>query len=173
MLKKILNVCGIICLVMLSLFVYHSYFQKKVAYVDIPKVFNSFEMKKELQEKFKKTATVRKRIVDSLEFDLQVLSRKLQADQKNQTLITEFDLKREYYFKQKEQIEQDNAAMSNQFDKQILERMSQYMIDYGKENNYDLILGADGNGVLMYANEGMNISDDVSKYVNNKYKGVE
>ena len=173
MFKKILNVCGIVCLVLLSLFVYHNYFQKKVAYVDIPKVFNAFEMKKELQEKFKKTAIVRKRVVDSLEFDLQLLSRKLQADQKNQALMSEFDMKREYYFKQKNQIEEDNAAMSNQYDKQILERMSQYMVDYGKENNYDLILGADGNGTVMYANEIMNISEDVSKYVNDKYKGVE
>ena len=51
--------------------------------------------------------------------------------------------------------------------------MSQYILDYGKNNNYDLILGADGNGVLMYANDKMNISEEITKYINSRYKGIE
>lgn len=164
---------GIVCLVLLSLFIYHNYFTTKIAYVDIPKVFNAFEMKKELQEKYKKTEIIRKRVLDSLSLELQILSKKIRADEKNKDLVYEFDLKREDYFKRKNLIEQDNANLSAQYDKQILEQMSQYMLDYGKKHGYDLILGADGNGTLMYANEKMNISETITKYINDRYKGIE
>ena len=173
MIKKIIAVFGIIGLIVLSLWIYHICFRSKVGYVDIPKVFNGFEMKKEFQEKYKKTETLRKRVLDSLSFDLQLSAKKLKANEKDPTLINEFDLKREYFLKQKEQMQQDNTALSSQFDKQILEQMSQYVIDYGKKNNYDLILGADGNGTLMYAHDKMNISDEITIFINNKYKGIE
>ena len=173
MLKKIASVIGIICLVIISLWVYHTSFRAKVAYVDVPKVFNGFEMKKEFQEKYKKTEGLRKRVLDSLSFDLQLLAKKLNANPKEQALINEFDMKREQFFKQKNQAGEDNAALSAQYDKQILEQMSQYIMDFGKKNNYDLILGADGNGTLMYANEKMNISDEIIVFINNKYKGIE
>lgn len=173
MIKKIILGLGIISLIALSLFIYHTSFATKVAYIDIPKVFNKFEMKKELQEKYKKVESGRKRILDSLAFNLQLLSKKLQDNQTNKELMYEFDVKREDYFKRKNQLEQDNIALSNQYDKQILEQMTQYIVDYGKKNKYDIIMGADGNGVLMYAHEKLDKSEEISAFINNKYKGVE
>ena len=173
MIKKLFAVLGIIGLIVLSLWIYHNCFKPKVGYVDVPKVFNGFEMKKQYQEKYKKTETIRKRVVDSLSFELQLLSKKLKDNPKDENLKNEFDLRREDFFKRKNQIEQDNTALSGQYDKEILGQMSQYILDYGKNNNYDLILGADGNGVLMYANGKMNISEEITKYINSRYKGIE
>jgi outer membrane protein len=51
--------------------------------------------------------------------------------------------------------------------------MSTYILAYGKKHNYDFIFGSSGNGTLMFANETYNISDDIIKYINDKYKGVE
>ena len=51
--------------------------------------------------------------------------------------------------------------------------MSQYIVEFGKQNDYDLILGADGNGTVMYAKEMLDISKNVTVYINNKYKGIE
>jgi outer membrane protein len=141
--------------------------------VDVPKIFNGFEMKKEFQEKYKKTEAIRKRVLDSLSFKLQIMAKQLKANPKNEMLVSEFDFRREDFFKRRDQIDQDNAALSAQYDKQILEQMSQYIMDYGKKNNCDLILGADGNGTLMYANEKMNISEEIIGYINDKYKGIE
>jgi Skp family chaperone for outer membrane proteins len=173
MVKKIMLGLGMVGLIVMSLFIYHTYFTTKVVYIDIPKVFNRFDMKKELQEKYKKVESGRGRILDSLKFDLQLLSKKLKEDQKNKELMYEFDIKREDFFKQKSQIEQDNVALSNQYDKQILEQMTQYIIDYGKRNKLDIIMGADGNGVLMYANEKYDRSEEIISFINNKYKGIE
>jgi outer membrane protein len=173
MTRKIISIAGIVCLIILSLGIYHQCTKAKIIYVDIPKVFNGFEMKKEFQDKYKKTEAVRKRVLDSLSFNLQLLAKKLDQDAKNGQLMREFDLKREDYLKRKNIIEQDNLTLSNQYDKQILEQMSQYIADYGKQNGFDLILGADGNGTLMYAAEKMNISDEIIQYINDRYKGNE
>jgi outer membrane protein len=164
---------GIICLMVISFFIYHSYFTARTGYVDIPKVFNGFDMKKEFQEKYKKTEALRKRMIDSLSLDLQLLSRKLKNNQKDKDLMSEFDVKRDDFFKRRKQVEEDNAALSEQYDKQILEQMSQYILDFGKKNNYDVILGTEGNGSIMYANEKYDISEKVKKYINERYKGVE
>jgi outer membrane protein len=51
--------------------------------------------------------------------------------------------------------------------------MSQYINDYGKKNNYDLILGADGSGTLMYSKAKYDISEEIIIFINNKYKGVD
>lgn len=171
--KMIVAFIGIGALVALSLYIYNSYFETKVAYIDIPKVFNGFAMKKELQDKYKKTEQARQRMLDSLSMELQILSGKLNADRENKALIQEFDLKRETYFKRKRLTEEDNVALSNQYDKQILEQMTQYMQDYGKSHNYDIIHGADGNGAMMYAKQEFNISEEVTQFINDKYKGIE
>jgi len=173
MIKNILIGCSLVGLIVLSLFIYHTMFNSKVGYVDIPKVFNGFEMKKEFQEKYKKTEIIRKRVLDSLSMELQLMVKKLNVDNKNKELMDEFEFKREDFYKRKTQVEQDNAALSSQYDKQILEQMSQYILDYGKKNNYDIIMGSDGSGALMYAKDSYNISDVVTNYINDRYKGVE
>lgn len=173
MIKNIALGLGIIGLIILSLFIYHKNFATKVVYIDIPKVFNRFDMKTELQEKYKKVEAGRKRIIDSLAFNLQIMSKKMQSNQNDKQLMYEFDVKREEYFKKKNLTEQDNVALSNQYDKQILERMTQYIVEYGKNNKLDIIMGADGNGVLMYANEKYDRSEEIITHINKKYKGIE
>ncbi|MCD6018567.1 MAG: OmpH family outer membrane protein [Bacteroidetes bacterium] len=173
MLKNTINVIAVVCLVTLGLFIYHTYFTTKVVYIDIPVVFNKFEMKKELQEKYKGVEAGRKRIIDSLGFSLQLLANKLKENKTNKGLMYEFDTRREEFFKRKNQMQEDNVALSTQYDKQILEQMTQYIIEYGKKNNYDVIMGADGTGTLMYANSKLDKSEEIIVFINKKYKGIE
>ena len=172
MMKKIIIGVGVVGLIALSILTYDLLCVSKLAYVDVPKVFSQFDMKKEMQLKFNETEKARKRVLDSLTFDLQMLSRKLKSNP-SEELSQLFEVNREYFFKNKARMEEDNAALSSQYDKQILERMSQYIADFCKKNHYDMVYGADGNGTLMYADESYNISEDVIAYINNRYKGIE
>jgi outer membrane protein len=176
--QAIISLIGVFAACSLSLFVYHKCFRQKTAYVEIKKVFNSFQMKKELEEKYKQTAMAREKMIDSLSFDLKLISKQLNEQQiskegLNEDLVRTFEFKREEYLKLKKQYNEDNAALSQKYDSQILEQMNQYVIEFGKKNHYDLIFGADGNGSLMHANDAYNISDEVIIYINNKYKGIE
>ena len=88
--KKIITGIALLCLAVIPVLVYHACFVKKVAYVDIPKVFNAFAMKKEMQEKYKRTEAARAKVLDSLSFELQHLSAQLRAKQDDKSLAAAF-----------------------------------------------------------------------------------
>lgn len=169
-------VSGLICAIAIG--IYHYSLKSRSAYIDIKKVFNGFQMKKELEEKFKLTQKNREKILDSLSFNLKLLSKRLNEEAAakkgiDKNLAYSFEYKREEFLKLKSRFEEDNAALSQKFDAQILERLTQYVIEYGKQNKYDFIHGTDGSGNLMYAKDMYNVSDEMISYINDKYRGVE
>ena len=155
----------------LSVVVYHNWYAPKLAWVDFNKVYNEFQYKKELEAKFTKTQEARKKVIDSLELDLKMLYSQLQNDSKNKEKLSEFDVKRQDFMDKKGRLEEDGQHNQQNYQEQILNQLNQYVKDYGKEKGYSMILGADGSGTLMYAQEGIDITEVVIKYINNKYKG--
>lgn len=161
-----------------TLFIYNLNMKQKIGYVEIKKVFDGFQMKKELEDKYKQTTSVKEKILDSLSFNLKLMSKQLNEQQNSKSkidneLVYAFEYKREEFLKLKKQYTEENAVLSNKYDAQILERLTQYVIEYGNKNGYNLILGADGNGSLMYASDNYNISNSVIEYINKKYSGKE
>jgi outer membrane protein len=155
---------------------YHIFFTKKTVYIEIEKVFNEFEMKKEMGEKYKAVTTERKKILDSLSFDLNIMSDALKKENVEkgkvvQSKLIAFQAMREDFLRRKEQDEAGNLALTNQYDAQILERMNQYIKEYGVTKDYNIILGANASGSIMYCRENLNISNEVVIYINKKYKG--
>ncbi|MCW3084173.1 MAG: hypothetical protein JWP12_1539 [Bacteroidetes bacterium] len=144
----------------------------KNGYVLISEVYNGFEMKKEMEKKFLLVKNSREKILDSLELELKILGARIQKEnEKNPATIAEFTTRRDEYVERKKTYEEDNNALSQKYDKEILAQLNQYVKNYGEENKYAYIFGSDGNGSLMYANEGDNITKEVIIYINNKYKG--
>ena len=144
----------------------------KIAWVNINKVYGGFEFKKELETKLIKTQEARKAVMDSLEFELKMLSREIKSEEgKDKSKISLFEMKRENYMDKKNQLEEDNSMMQKQYNEQILNQLNQYLKDYGKEQELRYIFGAEGSGSLMYAEGADEITEDVIKYINEKYKG--
>jgi len=144
----------------------------KNGYVLISEVYNGFEMKKEMEKKYMVVKNSREKILDSLELELKILGARIQKEnEKNNATIVEFTTKRDEYVERKKTYEEDNNALSQKYDKEILTQLNQYVKNYGEENKYAYIFGNDGNGALMYANEGDNVTKAVIDYVNSKYKG--
>jgi Skp family chaperone for outer membrane proteins len=85
--------------------------------------------------------------------------------------LIRFNILKEDFYKKKEDFAAENQALSKQYDTQIIQQMSQYVADYGKQNGYSFIYGNDGNGALMYAEDPKNISKEVLQYINSKYSG--
>jgi outer membrane protein len=157
----------------LSVVTYHYCYSGKTAYIDIKKVFNEFALKKELEDKYAITAKHRAAILDSLSTNLKLLSAGARAERKNEELIMQFERKREEFLKARDRFDEDNAALSRKYDAQILEQMTQYVSDFGKKHGYKYIFGAEGNGTLMYAETTENISEEIIRFINNKYKGID
>jgi Skp family chaperone for outer membrane proteins len=144
-----------------------------IVYVDINKLYSEFKMTKELDNKLTAVTQARKNILDSLKFDLEVLSKQLANKPDAADLKQDFIRKREDYMAKSDQFTQDDQMQTQQYQEQILKQLNQYVTDYRSEKDYDVILGTSGNGVVMAADDNFDISPEVIRYINEKYKGTK
>ena len=146
-----------------------SYKSVKIGYVNTALLYDGFKLKKELETKYKSVEVTRQNLLDSIKFKIQHLSIK-GNDLTDNDKITINELQRSYLIKEKE-FDRDNELTAAQYSDQIWKQINQFMSDYGKENNYDYIFGATGQGNIMFAKESNDISKEVIEYINQKYSG--
>jgi outer membrane protein len=145
----------------------------KVAYINNAEVYNEFVLKKELESKLNSTRNTRKAVLDSMMLSLQVHSRKLEADKvkMNDPGVQQFEVAKQEFMAKEQQFSEDNERMAQQYTEQIWKQINQYVQDYAKANGYTFVLGAVGDGALMYGEEQHNITKEVTEYINTKYNG--
>ncbi len=141
---------------------------KKIGYITTLRVFEEFELKKELEGDYKKVQMVKQSYLDSIKLNVQTLSLNTNTDPDKEKKIENY--KRAYLLKE-EQFNHENENLYQQYTEQIWKQLNQYVEDYGKENGYDYLLGASGQGNIMYASEKEDLTKQVIEYVNNKYRG--
>lgn len=144
---------------------------KKVAYVNTTLLYDGFKLKKELEEKYSKVQLARQNLLDSIKFRIQYISVKGAAITEQEKMQVN-ELQRSYLYKEKE-FADDNDATARQYSDQIWKQINQYVDDYGKKYGYDLILGATGQGNIMFAKQDDDITKDVSEYINRRYSGAK
>lgn len=142
----------------------------KIGYVDLKQVFNEFTYTKELKKDLLSVQGARQKLLDSMEFELKMLSKEIETN-KSPEAKRKFDVKLESLMKFRKSAEEDNLAFTEQLDNKILSQMNQYIKDFGKENGYDIIVGSQGDGTIMYASDILNLTKESIVYINNKYKG--
>ena len=163
----------ILVILMATYMGYEHFSQKtKMGYIVIQDVYNQFGLKKDLQRKYETSNKARKRLMDSLAMEVRMIGQKIDAEKgKDTSDIRLFKTKRMEYFERKQSIAQDDSAQMKQYDEQILTQLNQFVKDYGKENHYMCILGNGGNGALMQADESINITAQITQYINERYEG--
>lgn len=145
---------------------------EKLGFIDLNKVLADFKLKQELEKKLTGITQTHQMIIDSLEFELKLLSKQLQSgDSKDKNKINLFEVKREEYYEKKKKFDEESTAVAKNYDDQIYTQLNQYVKDYGAKYGYSYILGADGSGSLMYAKETGNITEEVKKFINERYTG--
>jgi len=144
----------------------------KTAYIQLNKTYEGFYLKKELEQKYDKIENARQSILDSMSIDLQTMASQLSAQPKpNQEQVYRFQAKQEVFLKKQQQFQEDNERLSQQYNDQIMKQLNQYVKDFGSDNAYSYIYGADGSGTLMYADDVADVTDEVVDFINQKYQG--
>lgn len=145
--------------------------QNKTGYVQLGKVYDEFELSKTLNAQFKQITSTKKNYIDSLEFQVKAIYTKVSNDKNNKTLHAEFEMAQRHYLYQKEQFEQSVGAMEEEYNDKIWKQLNEYVSQFGKENGYSYVFGADGSGTIMYGSEAHDVTVSVITYVNEKYQG--
>ncbi len=135
----------------------------KTFYVDNVELFNEFKMSKEMNELHSNKIKKQAKKVDSL-YQLFQMSIK----EKKEDKLLQYNLQQE-----NTKLEEFQDYFTNSVSEQVWDRLNGYIIDYGKQNDCDIIFGASGNGNIMYSKEDFNITKDIISYANSKYDGIE
>lgn len=164
MLKHKLFLPSIIAIFLFGILLFTSvFFQRKIAYIDFTEVYNGFKYKLELEKDFEKVVKARQHILDSLKYQLTIKGSSKDTSGYNILL--------DQYSYNKRVFEHNNNLLQEEYYNKIVKQLNQYVFEFGDENGYDFIFGANGNGSLMYGNKGKNISDKVIIYINEKFDG--
>jgi Skp family chaperone for outer membrane proteins len=154
--KLLIGSVGVVALVALGGVGWLAFGKKeKLAFVYNQQVFDKFEGTLELKEKLGQQQQAYKAILDSLSVLVQSGRKDLQPVYENRA--------RELSLKHKEVLDRYTAD--------IWTRINQEILIFGKDQGYDFVFGASGNGSLMYAADQKNVTAEFVEYLNGKYKG--
>jgi outer membrane protein len=137
--------------------------EKRTYFINNGKLYEGFTMKTEYENQLKNLRIQRKNMLDSVELTI----RQLNAQNRKE----ESEIAQEYYLDKARKFEDEEATLLEEFDVQIWKRLNQYAIDFCKERNVDLMLGANGSGTVLHANESLDLTNELLAYSNKRYAG--
>ncbi|MGA8853806.1 MAG: OmpH family outer membrane protein [Christiangramia sp.] len=151
--------------------------EQKTAYVDTTVLIKEYKEMKDVEADFTtKSDSVRKQL-DSV---ARVFQQEVQAYQSEMKSMSESQRKeKEQELMQKQQmLQQQQQMQSNRLREQssavmdsVVTKVKDYVKDYGKENNYTYIFGSNESANIMYAEEGLDITQEILSKLNEDYGG--
>ena len=137
--------------------------KKEIVYVDNIKLFNEFNMSKDLSKEHNAKITSQTKKVDSIYRQFQA---ELKAKDEEAYKITQQHLQRE-----DQELGKLKNYLANEVSQHVWGRINTHLQEFGKENNYRIVIGANGSGNLMYGEEGVDVTTAALLYINGKYEG--
>jgi outer membrane protein len=136
---------------------------KMIAYVDNNKLFEGFNMTKELKRVGEKEFNTRKKGLDLMYSKLQTQT------------IPERDKKMlmQQFIREKEELEQFNQSFATEEASKIWSRIHDYSNEFSQENKYQLIIGSQSKQAVLFADENVDVTNELITYINKKYEGIK
>lgn len=143
--------------------------QSKIGYVNLEKVFEEFEMKKELQKEFDNTVKDQQALIDSANIRLANLQAAWDQNRGNTQLsgsiAATYQMNERIVNAAQDKIEK----LTFEFDTKIQTQLKQYLSDFGKSEGHSLLLGVMNDGTVLHGSEQADLTSKAIEYVNNRY----
>ncbi len=176
--SKLLQLSLFTIILSISLFsLYRSYSSNDLVFIDTNKLLNGYQGMIDARGDFQQKASLWKSNIDTLAAEVE---KSIKDYEKESTKMTakEKELSRELIRTKQKQLAdyqramQDKAAQEdNQMTKLVLDQVNAYITKYGKEHGYPIVLATTETGNIAYADEGLDITDEVLKGLNKEYTG--
>ena len=139
-------------------------------FITTAEVYNEFELTKQLTAELDLAVSARQLQLDSLENLLRGMATQINAaEDLSQEEVARFQQLEKSYQEKKVRFDQDNEALAEHYTKEIWTQLNQYIEAYGEEHDVNFLFGSHGQGNLMYARDGSDLTEDVLAYVNLRY----
>jgi outer membrane protein len=141
---------------------------QETVYVNIKEVFDKFEYTIKLKKEFQSITEFKKRKLDSMSFELNVMAEKL-VNGDNKDLSAVFEVKKRRFDEERAYYQEQNEAMTESFDNKVLIQLNAYLTEFGKAKGYDYILGTESMGNVIYGKDKYNVTAEAIEFVNKKF----
>jgi outer membrane protein len=163
---KLNHLLLIVIVILISLLVYLLTGKgDKMPFIKLADVYKEFKLTKELDTKYSEIETKKKNTLDSLDFEAKKYGASVNY---NNTL---YQVMVQNYINRRSEFEKSSEELSQMYEDMIWKQINTYTEKYGKDNNYEYILGAQGSGTVMYANPKNDITKEFIEYLNRSYEG--
>ena len=150
--------------------------QEKIGYVDNVKLMNEYQEKIDVEAKFKTKADALTKKRDSISQAFQIEAQAFQAkaqkmsQQKAQEEYALFQQKGQFMGQQLQQEDQQLQAEGQKEMDSVVSIVKKEIEAYGKANGYSYILGGGDGGSVLYGKDANDLTSEIVKILNNKYK---
>jgi len=161
---KLLPLINTALIIGLGLFYIFNTSNKKesIVLVDNVKLFNEFNMTKEIRTIEEKKIAKKKQTLDSL-FNIYRSIENKDSEQ-FKSIETQMSINNRM-------LQDIQNNYSNNLSQKVWIRINSYLKEYSEKNKLKLILGNNGSGNVLCSDEILNITDKALEYVNLKYEG--
>jgi len=153
--------------------------EQKTAYVDTTVLIKEYKEMKDVEAEFtSKSDSVRMQLdsaANAFQQEVQAYQSQMKSMSESQRKEKEQELmQKQQMLQQQQQMvgnklrEQSNTVMDS-----MVTKIKDYVKDYGKQKNYTYIFGSNESANIMYAEEGLDITQDILKELNEEYGGAD
>jgi len=172
--QNIINIALIACVITLGAFKFIK--NEKTVYVEVGRLMQEYKGMKDARAEYEKKVAQWQANADTI---IAQWENELKIYEKERSKMTkkERELKEELLRNKQTQISQYREAVEMKardedkaLTQNVLNAVNDYVAEYGKHKGYKYILGANGSGNVIYAEESCDITDDVIEGLNKQYK---
>lgn len=148
----------------------------KVAYIRTLDVIYKYNGMKMAHARFKKQSEEWQANIDTLKnrYNVAVANYQIKAKSTSGKALEEdklmLDRMEADYKKYASAIGEKAQENEKKITEEVLNQVNAFVEDYAKKNGYDIVLGAEGGGTIMYGNDKFDITEEVLKKLNEDYK---
>ncbi len=153
--------------------------EQKTAYVDTTKLIQEYKEMKDVEAQFTSKSDSIKAQLDSVARSFQQEVQAYQSEMNSMSESARQEKERELMQKQ-QMLQQQQQMRSNQLRQEstavmdsLVNKVKDYVKEYGEENNYTYIFGSNESANIMYAKEGLDLTEEILEKLNNEYGGAE
>lgn len=133
--------------------------KKNIPFVSMTSVFQESKIKNKYAAELKTIETNSNSKLVSFEAEIRKLKAKGESMEKIEALEKELLALRD-------KLSEEYQKKSESFEAIIWQNINKSVAEYGKSKGYDYILGANGDGSIMYASEANDITNEIIEFIN-------
>lgn len=138
------------------------YTNEKIVYVDNQKLFDNFQMTKDLKKMGELEFNSKKKEIDSLYIKIQGNLNESEKENLMKLLISK-----------REEFDDFNQTYASSEAMKIWNRIDSYVVKFSEEKKYKMIIGANSKRDVLFADKEIDVTQELIDYVNTKYEGGE